>query len=190
MMGAILAVVGLWQLGVGQSYVEGLVVLLIASVVVVHPAVFNRLTDFALRKLKRPPLPRRLDMAHLVALLVGYAVYWAIYAFAFFLLTRGTLGAQWSDFPALSVALLISLIASMLAVFSPVGLGVADATLAGVLAITGAVSGAGVLAVIMRVWRTVTEVGIAGLLWVLPVGPRIDLSDAAEEEASLEGGEG
>jgi glycosyltransferase 2 family protein len=190
MMAAILSVVGLWYLGVGRSYVGALVVLLMASIVVVHPAIFNRLIDFVLRKLNRPPLPRRLKSVHLAGLLIGYGVYWSIYAVAFFLLTRGTLGVGLADVPALSVALFVSLIASVLAVFTPVGLGVADATLTGALALTGAVSGAGVLAVIMRVWRTVTEVGVAGLLWVLPVGPRVDLSDAAEEEEEITAGSG
>lgn len=190
MVAAILAGFGLWHLGVGRSYLGGLALLLTVSVIVVHPAVFNRLTDFALRKLNRPPLPRRLKLRHLVTLLAGFAVYWCIYALAFFLLTRGTLGAEWSDFSALAVALLISLIASMMAVFTPVGLGVADATLAGVLSITGAISGAGVLAVIMRVWRTLTEVGIAGVGWVLPIGPRVSLSEVEAEEAAAEQGGG
>ncbi|MFW5869179.1 MAG: lysylphosphatidylglycerol synthase domain-containing protein [Armatimonadota bacterium] len=188
MMAAILSVVGLWYLGVGRSYVGALVVLLMASIVVVHPAVFNRIIDFVLRKLNRTPLPHRLKSVHLAGLLIGYGVYWAIYAVAFFLLTRGTLGVELADVPALSVSLFVSLIASVLAVFTPVGLGVADATLTGALALTGAVSGAAVLAVIMRVWRTVTEVGIAGLLWVLPVGPRVHLSDAPEDEEQITAG--
>jgi hypothetical protein len=172
---------------VGNSYLGGLALLLVVSVIVVHPAIFNRLTDFALQKLNRPPLPRRLKLAHLVTLLAGYVVYWCIYSLAFFLLARGTLGAEWSDFSAVSVALLISLIASMMAVFTPVGLGVADATLAGVLTVTGAISGAGVLAVIMRVWRTLTEVGIAGVGWMLPIGPKVELSLDADDENVAQG---
>ena len=78
----------------------------------------------------------------------------------------------------------------MMAVFTPVGLGVADATLAGVLAITGAISGAGVLAVVMRVWRTLTEVGIAGVGWVLPIGPRVSLADVQQDESTAEEGRG
>jgi glycosyltransferase 2 family protein len=189
MMAAILSVVALWYLGVGRSYVGALLVLLVASIVVVHPAIFNRIIDFVLRKLHRPPLPRRLKLKHLVTLLIGFGVYWLLYVAAFYLLTRGTLGAELADLPALSVALFVSLIASVLAVFTPVGLGVADATLTGALALTGAVSGAGVLAVIMRVWRTVTEVGVAGLLWVLPVGPQVSLSDVGQEERGAEEGE-
>ncbi|MGI5820206.1 MAG: lysylphosphatidylglycerol synthase domain-containing protein [Armatimonadota bacterium] len=190
LVAALMAAVGLWYLGAGGSYLSALAVLVVASVVVVHPAVFNRLTDYALRKLGRPPLPRHLRMRSLVTLLVGYAVYWSFYVLAFFLLTRGTLGAEMADLPGLSVALLISLIASMIAVFTPVGLGVADATLAGVLALTGAVGAPGVLAVIMRVWRTVTEVGIAGVGWLLPVGTHESLSETLDHaDESIESGE-
>lgn len=187
MVAAVLAALGLYYLGVGRMYLGGLAILLIISIVIVHPAIFNRITDFALRKLNRPPLPRRLNMKYLVTLLLGFAVYWCIYAAAFYLLAKGTLGADIADIPALSVALLISLIASMLAVFTPVGLGVADATLAGVLTLTGAITGAAVLAVIMRVWRTLTEVAVAGIGWVLPIGPKVDLSDTTEEDQEAEG---
>ncbi len=181
MVAAILAAVGLWHLGVGGSYLGGLALLLVISLIVVHPRVFNPLTDWVLRKLNRSPLPCHLRKRDLAALLVGYGLYWSIYAMAFFFLARGTLGAEWSSFVALTVALLISLIASMLAVFTPVGLGVADATLAGVLTLTGAVSGAGVFAVIMRVWRTVTELAIAGVGYVLPFGRPVDFADGPEE---------
>lgn len=184
MVAAMLAAVGLWHLGVGKSYLGGLALLLVISVIAVHPAIFNRLSDFALRKLNRPPLPRRLRKRQLAALLAGYAVYWCLYASAFFLLARGTLGAELSDLPAVAIALFISLIASMLAVFTPVGLGVADATLTGVLSVTGAVTGAAVLAVIFRVWRTLTEVAVAGVGWVLPIGPRVDLSIPVDETAA------
>lgn len=188
MVAALLAAVGLWHLGVGGSYIGGLALLLVISAIAVQPAVFNRLTDFALRKLNRPPLPRHLRLGQLVTLLSGYVLYWALYAGAFFLLARGTLGADLADLPGLAVALFITLIASMLAVFTPVGLGVADATMAGVLTATGAITGAAVLAVIARVWRTLTEVGVAGVGWLLPIGPRVSLAEAVEErEAAIEG---
>lgn len=183
MVAALLAVVGLWHLGVGKGYVEALALALVVSMVVVHPAVFNRLTDFVLRKLNRPPLPRHLRLKPLIGLLCGYAVYWAIYALAFWLLASGTLGADLSDLPALAVTLFISLIASMLAIFAPVGLGVADATMTGVLSLTGAIAGAAVLAVIARVWRTLTEVAAAGIGWVLPIGPRMDFAEATHGDA-------
>lgn len=192
MVAAFLAALGLYYLGVGRMYLGALALLLIVSIIVVHPAIFNRITDFALKKFNRPPLPRRLSMKYLVVLLLGFTFYWCIYAASFYLLAKGTLGADVADIPALSVALLISLIASMLAVFTPVGLGVADATLAGVLALTGAITGAAVLAVIMRVWRTLTEVAVAAIGWVLPIGPKVDLSDTTEDEmgAEADGGEG
>ncbi|MFW6155755.1 MAG: lysylphosphatidylglycerol synthase domain-containing protein [Armatimonadota bacterium] len=185
MVAALLAVFGLWHLGMGGSYIGGLALMLGISVIVVHPAVFNRLTDFVLRRLKRPPLPRHLSLRRTTALLAGYVVYWTLYVLAFFLLTRGTLGAEVSDIPALAVALFLTLIASMLAVFTPVGLGVADATLASVLGLTGAVPGAAVLAVIVRVWRTLTEVGVAGIGWLLPIDPGVSLSDAVEDEEDV-----
>lgn len=194
MVAALLAVIGLWHLGVGRDYVEALGALTVVCMVAVHPAIFNRLTDFALRKLNRPPLPRHLRLKPMIGLLCGYAVYWAIYVVAFWLLASGTLGADLSRLSALAVSLFTSLIASMLAIFAPVGLGVADATMASMLGLTAAVAAPAVLAVIARVWRTLTEVGAAGIGWVLPVGPRLDFAEATthgdtEDAAAGDGGE-
>ena len=194
---AILAVVGLWWLGVGNSYLPMLVLVLVVSVVVVHPAVFNPLTDFLLRRLGRPPLPRRLRVRQIIGLTAGFVPFWALYAGGLFLMARGTLGATTADAPGLTVALLVSMIFSTLAVFAPVGLGVADATLAGILTLTGMASGAGVLAVVARVWRTLAEMLAAGLAWVLPAGAGAaedavadDACEAADGDAGAAGGVG
>ena len=167
---ALLAALGVWYLGVGGSYAGALALAVILSAIVVHPAVFNPLTDFVLRKMKRPPLPRHLRLGQVLALLGGYAVYWAIYAVAFWLLAAGTLNTDFTQLPGLAVSLFLSMIASMLAVFAPVGLGVADATMAGVLAQTSVMAAPAVLAVIARVWRTLMEVATAGICWLLPGG--------------------
>ncbi len=140
--------VGLWWLGVGDSYLPLLALLLIVSIVVVHPAVFNPLTDFLLRRLGRPALPRRLRVRQIAGLLAGFVPFWALYATGLFLMARGTLGATAADAPGLTVALLVSMILSTLTVFAPVGLGFADFTLLELIPrLTGMASGAGVLAV-------------------------------------------
>lgn len=170
LVAALLAGLGLYHMGVGQSYMAALAMMLLVSAVVAHPAVFNRLGNFVLRTLGRPELPRELGAGRIAALLAGYLVFWALYTSGFYLLTRGTLGAPLWDFPGLAISLMISQIGSTLTVFAPVGLGVSDATLAGVLALTGAVPGPGVLALVARVWRTLAEMSAIGLAWVLPAG--------------------
>ena len=177
---ALLAAVGLWHLGVGGSYTGALALAVILSAIVVHPAIFNPLTDFVLRKMRRPPLPRHLRLGQVLALLGGYTVYWAIYVLSFWLLAAGTLNTDLTQLPGLSVSLFLSMIASMLAVFTPVGLGVADATMAGVLAQTTALTAPAVLAVIARVWRTLMEVATAGICWVLPGGGGGELPHAGD----------
>ncbi|MGC9320588.1 MAG: lysylphosphatidylglycerol synthase domain-containing protein [Armatimonadota bacterium] len=168
-LAALLAAVGLYHIGAGISYVPALVVIAAVSVVLAHPRVFHALADWALRKLGRPPLPGKLTGPQVALLLVCYTVYWAVQTYALWLLVAGTLGAEIGDFPALATAMLAAQIGSTLAVFAPVGLGAADATLAEVLKLTGGVRAPYMVAVIARVWRTVSEMVQIGVVWLIPV---------------------
>jgi len=167
LVAAVLAASGLFYYGVGTTYLAGLGILLAASVVVAHPAVFGRLVSFALEKLNRPPLPRSLTMPRILSLMAGYVLYWVFYVSGVFLLARGTLGMDLAHLPGLAIAVLMAQIGSTLAVFAPVGLGVADATLAEVLALTGATPASGMLALVTRAWRTLSEMAAIGIAWLL-----------------------
>ncbi|MEA3403707.1 MAG: lysylphosphatidylglycerol synthase transmembrane domain-containing protein [Armatimonadota bacterium] len=181
-LAALLAALGLYHIGVGASYVPALLVIAAVSVVFAHPRVFHALADWALRTLGRPPLPARLTGPQVALLLVCYLVYWAAQTYAFWLLVRGTLGAEIGDFPALATAMLASQIGSTLAVFAPVGLGAADATLAEVLKLTGGVRAPYVVALVARVWRTVSEMVEIGAVWLIPLPPP-ESGDAPSAEA-------
>jgi len=172
LVAAVVVALGLLELGsrLGETYGVALVAFVIVSATVAHPSVFQRLVGYLLRRLGREPLPRRLSWLDTGLLLAGYFAYWALYVQGFRLLTLGTMGGEDAPGYALAVSLLLAQLASTLAVFAPVGLGVADATLEAMLRLTGAVSAPGVLALVTRLWRTVTELAAIGLAWVLGAG--------------------
>ena len=156
--------------GLGGAYGGALVAFLVVSAIAAHPWVFERLVSFLLLRLGRDPLPRGLSGLSTILLLAGYFLYWALYVGGFRLLAFGTMGAQVTGGWGLTISVLLAQIGSTLAVFTPVGLGVADATLAGVLTLTGAASAPYVLSVVTRVWRTVTELMAIGIAWLLGRG--------------------
>lgn len=164
LMATIIAALGLAQLGAGRNYLVALTGLIVISVVFAQPRVFHAIGDFVLRKLGRPPMPGRLTGPQVFALLACYLVYWALYTAGFYLLLEGTFGAEPSVIPWLATALGVSQIGSTLMVFAPVGLGAVEATIAGVLALTGAVSAPYMVALVARVWRTISELGEIGVV--------------------------
>lgn len=178
MMAAVLAALGLYQVGAGMNYMWGLAILVLISAVFAQPRVFHAIGDWVLRKLKRPQLPDRLTGPQVAMLLFYYFAYWVIQCGAFFLMARSTLGAELGALPLLSSALLASQLGSTLAVFAPVGLGAAEFTMAGVLALTGGIVSPYVLALMMRVWRTVFELLQIGIVWLIPLPPPADEADA------------
>ena len=167
LVAAVVAALGLHWLGLGTAYQAGLIGFLIISAAVAHPAAFHPLVQWLLRRLGRDPLPRRLAAQSILLLLMCYLAYWCLYAGGFCLMAYGTMGAQVGRPTGLVISVLLAQIGSTLAVFAPVGLGVADATLERGLALTMAVSAPGVLALVTRVWRTLTELAAIGLAWLL-----------------------
>ncbi len=174
LMATILAGLGLWHLGAGLSTVTGLVMLAAVSVVFAHPRVFHAIGDWVLRKTGRPPLPRRLSGPQVLGLLGCYLLYWALYVAGFYLVIEGTLGVDVAAWPALATAVFAGQIGSTLAVFAPVGLGAVEASMAGVLALTGAVSAPYMVALVGRVWRTVSEMAQIGMVMLIPLPPPRD----------------
>jgi len=96
-----------------------------------------------------------------------FVVHWAIYGVSFFLLARsfGLPGGP-VDVSASYVA---AYVVGYVALFAPAGIGVREASLAGLLASTMGEGPAAGLAIVARVWNTVIEVAPAGVLWIVEI---------------------
>ncbi len=180
MVATLLAGIGLYALGAGLSYLPAAALLIAAAVVFAHPRVFHGIADWVLHKLNRPPLPSRLNGLQIATLLGYYFVYWGLHCFAFYLMVRATFAVEWTALAPLAIALLGSQIASTLVVFAPVGLGAKEATIAGLLQLTGGVPSPFVVALLMRVWRTASELIQIAIVWLIPQ-PEPDTGNEADE---------
>jgi len=187
LMATMLAGLGLYYIGVGPSYMLALAILIAVSVFLASPRVFHGIADWVLRRTGRPPLPGRLTSPQVLALLGCYLVYWAMYVAAFYLMIAATFGTEPSALPWLATAVFVSQIGSTLAVFAPVGVGVAEAGIAGVLALTDVVSAPYMVAVVARVWRTIFEMAQIGLVWLIPLPPPTHEDANARDSDEAEG---
>ncbi|HYH57724.1 MAG TPA: lysylphosphatidylglycerol synthase domain-containing protein [Thermoleophilaceae bacterium] len=135
--------------------------------VVLHPRIFKRLADFALRKLGRAPLPATLPFGRVIQVALIYLAGWvtmglAVVAFASALHPLAT-----EDVAYAAAAYPVAFCAAVLVFVIPGGLGARDAALAVSLAavLPGAVATA--IAVAFRIFQTVVE-----LLYVAVVTAR------------------
>lgn len=170
LMATIIAAIGVVHLGEGRDYLAALVTLIVVSVIFAQPRIFHAIGDFVLRKLGRPPLPGRLTGPQVFALLGCYLAYWALYTAGFYLLLKGTFGAEPTLIPWLATALGVSQIGSTLFFFAPVGIGAVELTTGVVLQWSGAVAAPYMVAVLARVWRTVAELAEIGVVMLITAG--------------------
>ncbi|MGD9497263.1 MAG: lysylphosphatidylglycerol synthase domain-containing protein, partial [Armatimonadota bacterium] len=190
LMATVIAGVGLYHIGVGMSSLLALAIVAVISLVFAHPRVFHAIGDWVLRKLGHEPLPRHLRPPQVLGLLACYLLYWGLFVTGFYLMLEGTFGVEPAIYPTLATAVCITQIGSTLAVFAPVGLGAVEATMAGVLALTGAVSAPYMVALLYRVWRTVAEMAEVGLvtLVTLPAAAQNAPLPAADDGADAASG--
>ena len=127
------------------------------ALAVLHPRVFRRLADFALRKLGRPALPATLPFGRVLELAFVYLVSWAAIGLAVvgFAAALHPLDAQ--DVAYAAAAYPVAFCAAVITFVVPGGLGTRDAALAVSLAavLPGAVATA--IAVGFRIFQTAIE---------------------------------
>jgi glycosyltransferase 2 family protein len=132
-----------------------------------HPAVFGRLANAALRRLKRGPLEATLPFGRVLALLLYYVGGWVLIGLAF-----TALAASVTPVSAAELALLVGGYAfawevGFLAFVTPSGLGVKEGVLFVVLGLAFPPPVAAALVVLSRLWQTLAEVVAAGAVWAI-----------------------
>jgi hypothetical protein len=122
-----------------------------------HPRVFGPASAFALRLVKREPLPRLIPTRPLLALLAWYAGTAVLLALGVWLLVRSAAGPEAGGPAFVGLAFLLSFAISTLAFIFPSGLGVREGAFALALAINLPGSVAVALSVGVRVMLTTVE---------------------------------
>jgi hypothetical protein len=136
-----------------------------------HPAVFGRAVDGALRLARRPPVAVRVPARVLAAAALGQAVLWLVVGGQTALLVRGSGAGDSARLAALAAgAAVLAYCAGMLAVALPAGLGVREGVL--VLALTPSIGAGPAAAVTLssRVLMICADLLLAAvaLLWRRP----------------------
>lgn len=148
-----------------RAYALLLVVLAPVGLVMVHPKVFKRTANFALRKTGREPLEKTLPFGRVLVLLVYYAGGWILLGLAFACLTASVAPVEASELALLVGGYAFAWEVGFLSLITPSGIGVKEAVLALVLSLVLPVPAVVAVVVLSRLWQTLIELVCAGVVW-------------------------
>jgi uncharacterized membrane protein YbhN (UPF0104 family) len=140
----------------------GVLLVVPATLVALHPRVFRPAADLALRKLGRDPLPATLSGTRVFALLAVYVVSWAAVGTGVFAFASGLHPVELDDFPYVAAAQAVAFGVAVVTFIAPSGLGTRDAALAAALAVVLPLAVAGAIAVAFRLFQTAVELAFVG----------------------------
>lgn len=155
-----------------------LVVLGVLILLLAVPVAFRTLARGWFR-LTRTEAPDSLEAAHGGRWLAAYAVNWAMYATAFWLLAAGIVAE--APFVSVATAFAAAYVLGYVMIFAPAGLGPREGFLIALLTPSFGAGPAGVVAVVARLWTTLVEIVPAGIFWARFVAKS---REASEEQGS------
>ncbi|MEA2492621.1 MAG: glycosyltransferase 2 family protein [Thermoleophilaceae bacterium] len=144
-------------------------ILLVIPVALVglHPRVFKPITDWALGKLGREPLPRALSYRMVLLLMPVYLVGWLLVGAGLFTFALALQPLPFDKLPYIAAAYPVAFCVSVLTFILPSGLGTRDATLATAIDAVLPLAVATAIAVAFRIFQTAVELMFVGtLIWL------------------------
>lgn len=152
----------------GDEPLRWLVLLVVpAGMLALHPSVFHRATDAALRRLGREPLPTSLTLGRVAWWAVVYAGTFVIGGLALCALVEGLHGLGLDDVPTVLVSYALGYVLSVLGFLLPGGLGAREAGIAAGLTAVAPLSVAVAAAVVLRLLQLAVELAFAALFGLL-----------------------
>lgn len=161
------ASVPLWPPFPYERYALLLAALAPVGLFLLHPAVFRRLANGALRRLKRGQLEATLPLGRVLVLLLYYLGGWVLIGLAFAALTASVTPVDLGDLPLLIGGYAFAWEVGFLSFITPSGLGVKEFALLAILLLVFPSPVAAAVVVLSRLWQTLAEVAAAVAVWAV-----------------------
>ena len=145
------------------------------GLIFLHPRVLETALNWALTRLKRPPLRITLTVVDLARLLLTYGLVWLGFGLGFSALARGLAPVASAQVPWLIAGYAAAYVIGYLSLLTPSGLGVREGVL--VLLLQGLFSAPlpAIIAIVARLWMIIGEIGGAAAVaiwqWAAQRGP-------------------
>ena len=142
-------------LPVSAHYLAGAALL---GLVFIHPAIFSRIVNLALKGLKRPPLELSLRPVNILVLLLTYCTVWLLQGAGFYFLVNSFYPLPLQLGPAFVAIYALAWLLGFASLAFPAGLGVREGVLSLFLKFYLPVSLGIIAALLIRMWVTLIEV--------------------------------
>jgi hypothetical protein len=147
-----------------QDLRYGILLVIPLALIGLHPRVFKPVTDWALGKLGREPLPRALPYGMVLVLVPAYLIGWLLVGAGLFTFALALQPIPFDKLPYIAAAYPVAFCVSVLTFIVPSGLGTRDATLATAIDTVLPLTVATAIAVAFRIFQTAVELMFVGLL--------------------------
>jgi glycosyltransferase 2 family protein len=176
----------------GQPLRWGVLVLIPAAIVLLHPRVFGPLANRVMRAFGRDPLPAVISLRGVISLLVFYSLNWGVVAVGIYCVARSVTTIPFRDILIVGSAQAVGYFAALVTLVAPAGLGVRDAAFAWAVKVAtpgDSFAVGSLIAIAVRAVLTVVEVVYVGAVtalgrrrgWSVATGV---LHASAEEQAA------
>jgi hypothetical protein len=142
----------------------GILLVIPIALIGLHPRVFKPVTDWALGKLGREPLPRALPYGMVLWLVPAYLLGWLLVGTGLFMFALALQPMPADKILYIATAYPVAFCVSVLTFIVPSGLGTRDATLATAIDAVLPLTVATAIAVAFRLFQTVIELMFVGVL--------------------------
>lgn len=145
----------------------GVLLVVPAALVGLHPRVFHPIADAVLRKFGREPLPATLSFTRVAVLLAVYVVSWIAVGTGVFAFASALHPVAPEDYPYVAAAQAVAFGVAVVTLIAPSGLGPRDAALAAALAVVLPLTVATAIAIAFRLFQTAVELCFVGVVVAL-----------------------
>ena len=155
----------------GLSYsgrqIGWLILLFVSAFIFLHPRVLQKILSWLLIQFKREPISLSISYLDVLWILFVCIMAWGVGGVGFYLFVDSIFPVSPHQILFLTGALAFSSILGLIAIFAPSGLGVREGTLVYLLSTITAGSVAVIISVLTRIWMTLIEIGLTGMIYLL-----------------------
>jgi uncharacterized membrane protein YbhN (UPF0104 family) len=144
-----------------------LVLLFILAFISLHPRVLQKILNWFLVRFKRERISLSISYPDILWVLFVSIIAWVVGGIGFYLFVDSVFPVSPRQILFLTGALAFSSILGLIAIFAPSGLGVREGTLVYLLSYIMPGSVAVVISVLTRIWMTLIEIGLTGVIYLL-----------------------
>ena len=144
-----------------------LILLFLLGLVSLHPSVLQKILNWVLGKFDREPLSLSISYRDVLWIVMVCIVAWVIGGIGFYLFVDSVFPIAPQTILFLIVALAVSSTLGLVAIFAPGGLGVREGALVYLLSFMMATPVAVIISILTRIWMTLIEIGLIGMVYLL-----------------------